>query len=152
MDFERIDLSEKEKNKESDDVLGHDPIKYDDGVYICPKRGEVVPQFPIGSEDYHRNLFIEYERTFGRGNAKFITHGQKGYISGTESETTFFNKYGEGVIDEYRELTGLTTAMNRGTQEQCEDGIRKLREYRKKHSGLYSDVKPAGPKKKFIIE
>lgn len=142
-----------EKTNE-DNPKGYLPIRYENGQYICPERGVVRPEFPIGEEEYHRNLFIEYERTFGRGNAKDTTHsyGYPKYIPGTDSEKDFFERYGDGVIEEYRELQNAIPLMKFGTKEQCEEAIAKIREYRRKHSGLYSDmVDPDAPKKTFRI-
>jgi hypothetical protein len=148
-----IPSSERNTAEEHLDVLGYDPIKYEDGKFICPERGEIRPQFPVGNEEHQISLFIEYERTFGRGLAKDVTHssGTPKYISGTKSEKDFFKRYGDGVIDEYKKLSSLVGLMGIGSQEACEEGIGELREYRKRHPALYSDIKPKGPKKKFSI-
>jgi hypothetical protein len=148
-DFVRKSENEQEKK---DEPKGHPPIRYEDGQYICPERGRVRPEFPIGKEEYHRRLFIEYERTFGRGWAKYITHGGGQYIPGTESEKKFNESYGEKAIEEYRELQNTIPLMNLGTKKQCEEAIAKIIEYRRKHPGLYADVvDPNAPKKKFEI-
>lgn len=73
------------------------------------------------------------------------------YIPGTDSERAFFERFGENVIEEYKALSSKIGLMLRGTQQECEEMIVKLRAYRHKHRGLYSDVKEPGEKKTFIL-
>lgn len=134
------------------DVEGHPPIRYENEGFICPERGRVVPEFRVGPEEYHRQLFIEYERTFGRGKAKYITHGNGAYVPGTESEKQFNERYGKGVLEEYSKLTGVVPLMNIGNEEQCHEAIEELKDYRRRHPGLYDDIVDINaPKKKFKI-
>lgn len=150
--MKEADFIREDKEKEKDEPRGYYPIRYENGQYICPERGVVRPQFPVGKEEYHRNLFIEYERTFGRGNAKYVTHGGGPYIKGTDSETRFNERYGEGAIEEYHDLQNVIPLMNFGTREKCEEAIEKIKEYRRKHLALYKDVvNPDAPKKTFRI-
>lgn len=130
---------------------GHAPIQYVDGKYICPERGLVVPQFQIGPESYQRDLFIEYERSFGRGIAKDITHGIVPLPLGAHQMIS--GLYGENPIEEYRAISGKAIGlMARGSQEDVGSMIQEIRKYRAKHSGLYNDVKdPNAPKKTFKI-
>ncbi len=147
----RYEISQEgQQNKKAN---GHPPIEYIDGNYACPERGLVRPEFDIGPEEYHRKLFIEYERTFGRGQAKFLTHGGANYIPGTDSEKKFNEKFGPNVIEEYREFSNkIRFLLYRGKREDCEDMIIKLGEFRNRHPNLYSDVKDLNaPKKKFKI-
>lgn len=137
---------------------GHSPIKFVNGEFVCFERGIVKPQFEVGSQEYQRNLFIEYERTFGRGRAFDLTHdlGGANYVPGTDSEKKFHEKYGSNLKEEYQEFSGrIRSFLSRGTKEDCEEMINELSEFRKRHPGLYSDVAtkdPSVPKKKFEIK
>jgi len=146
-------IIEVEKKIEKD-VKGHPPIKYINGKYICPERGVVNPEFNIGPKKYQRDLFIEYERTFGRGQSKFLTHGGAIFvIAETNSEKEFNKNYGENLVKEYKEFSdSISNLLYRGDQNTCEDTINKLKQYRRNHSELYSDVKDLNAsKKKFQI-
>ena len=150
------ETKEQQNINESEDVKGHPPIKYIDGRYICPERGWVRPEFSVGPEEYHRNLFIEYERTFGRGLAKDLSHGPLGfpsYMDDPDFEKKFNEEYGQNLKEEYRELSSKSVGyMCNGSKKVCENTIKELKEYRRKHPKMYSDVlDPNVPKKKFQI-
>ena len=117
--------------------LGYPPmqiVRKEDGKLYLPDGTEVLPSIPIGSEEHHLRLFIEYERTFGRGNAKYVTH----FGEGNPIEE---QKYGEGFIEEYHDLAyryGLIAT--RGSAKDVEIMIRELVAYRKRHPNLYEDA------------
>ncbi|MDP2704269.1 MAG: hypothetical protein Q8P01_03520 [bacterium] len=133
---------------------GYQPLEYREGEFYTPEGNLVRPMYQIGHEEWHRQLFIEYERTFGRGNAFDITHQAMGKMPVTaEGQKIFFEKYGKDVRTAYNKLTRAIPLMGRGSQEQCETFIQGLKEYRRSHTALYED-KPglSKPKKMFEIQ
>jgi len=108
-------------------------VRKEDGKLYLPDGTEVLPNIPVGPEEYHLRLFIEYERTFGRGNAKYATH----FGEGNPIEE---QKYGQGFIEEYHDLAYRYGSIAvRGNAEDAEAMIRELEAYRKRHPGLYED-------------
>lgn len=103
-------------------------------VFLTPEGQEVTSQFDIGPASHHQQVFIEYERTFGRGKAKEETH-----------------KEGQSLIrTEYRALASFATYMMlASTNEEAVAYIERLATFRSNHPELYSDA--AQPKKKFSI-
>jgi len=148
--FLKIPNNPERSDKE---IEGHPPIQFIEGKYICLERGLVSPEFDIGPEEYHRKLFIEYERTFGRGEAKHLTHGGANYLPGTDSEERFNKKYGPNLVEEYQKFASqIRGLLFNGEKEKCDNMMKELGEFRRKHPNLYSDVvDPNRPKKKFEI-
>lgn len=80
----------------------------------------LIPHFKIGPQQYHVDLFVEYERTFGRGKAFAVTHNP---ISG--------GIYAD-ARKEHQELAGLmASTVSRGTEEECQAFIERIKDYRK---------------------
>lgn len=124
--------------EESFDPKGHPPLVFvERDLFRTPKGDVVKSEWPIGSESYHRELFIEYERTFGRGMAKDITHGL-GFIpipSDLKPKIKMLQK-------EYWEMAGRIRNLSlSGSEEIVRQEIQKIKEYRSKFPELYLDVK-----------
>lgn len=120
-----------EQRKEK--ISGYFPMQIErgkDGKLYLPDGTEVLPNIAVGPEDHHLRLFVEYERTFGRGKAKYLTH------SGMEEKD---------FVREYHELAERHGQIAvRGSPEEIEKFIHDLENYRKKHPELYEDVKQKG--------
>ena len=119
-----------------DDPKGHPPmqIEYRGGkMWLMPENVEIAPHVPVGPEEHHRRLFIEYERTFGRGLAKDVTHqvrsaGNRGRIW-------------QEVIGEYRAIAAEFNQVARnGTPEEARALSVKIKAFRRNHPDLYEDV------------
>lgn len=112
-------------------VEGHPPLLLERrGEEIWTKDGKkLIPDFEIGPNQWNINLFVEYERTFGRGMARAITHHPiSSHMYGNER-------------NDYFELAGkIGLAINNGTEIECRDFIENLREYRNKYPKLFDDV------------
>jgi hypothetical protein len=125
------------------DVLGHKPLEYRDGKFFNSEGKEAHTNFAVGPQDSQKQVFIEYERTFGRGIAFSVTHGLSDAPVGVDSR--------QARLD-YRDLINIAQkAMQNGTEEDCEQAISDLRQYRSRYPELYSDAKQEGPQKKFEI-
>lgn len=96
----------------------------------------VLPNISVGPKHHHLELFIEYERTFGRGQAKYLTHA-----SGIETPK-LVAKYGAGFRAEYLQLAAEHSGVYQGTEEEVAAYIEKLLAYRMRHPKLYEDAKP----------
>ena len=129
-------------NQENDQSLKNKISEYSpmqierraDGQLYLPNGTEVLPNIPVGSEEYHLRLFVEYEQTFGRGNAKYQTHfGEENPISE--------EKYGSDFISEYHRLSNRYGQITiQGTLEEVESLIQELKLYQTQHRGLYTDA------------
>ncbi len=112
-------------------IEGHPPLTLirREGEIFTEDGRRLMSDFKIGPEQHHIDLFCEYERTFGRGKAFAITHHP---ISG--------GIYAD-ARKEYQELTGLiASTVFRGTKEECEKFIERIKGYRDKHPALFGDV------------
>ncbi len=118
-------------------VDGYEPLQVEwrEGRMYRADGIEVVPNIPVGKEVYHHKLFIEYERTFGRGNAKFITHM---YLY-EDYHPQLIELYGAGFLDEYRDLRDRYTGMTYAAEPEVNKYIEELNQYRKRHSRLYTE-------------
>ena len=89
---------------------GHPPLLLErKGEEIWTTDGrKLMPGFNIGPDPWHLNLFVEYERTFGRGKAFAITHNPI-------SSPTY-----EKEKHDYLELAGqMPSVVHKGTETDC---------------------------------
>lgn len=135
------DRNENSDNKpelpiETFNPKGHPSLVYIDGQLFKTQEGDVVKaEWALGPEKFHKDLFIEYERTFGRGLAKAITHGIELPMSSSIKQN--LNK----LQKEYAKLASNITRISfSGTEQEVRDEIQKIREYRAKYPDLYTDV------------
>jgi hypothetical protein len=113
------------------------PLRFENGRYVTLKGNEVVPDWSLepGSGEHHRSVFIEYERTFGRGEAKYVTHSSEDELPGQ------VQVYGKGFLNEYKQLAGeYHEAATRSMPEEARRYIERLQAYRRNHPGLYRDA------------
>lgn len=125
---------------------GHPPLVHVEGRIFRTHEGELVrSQWPLGPEPYHRDLFVEYERTFGRGLAKAASHGLA-YAPIPQE----LKDQAKQIQDDYWPLASQVKRLSlTGTAEQIKEEIQKIRRYRAKYPALYSDVPdPHAPKPK----
>lgn len=123
--------------EKSFDPKGHPPLVFvENNLFRTPKGDLVRPEWPIGPKSYHRELFIEYERTFGRGMAKDISH-DLGF-----SKIPFSLKSQINILQqEYRDIAGRIGYLSfSGSEEDVKREIQKIKEYRSKFPELYEDV------------
>ncbi len=120
-----------------DNPPGYPPLRIQrrDGRLWLDNGNLLEPTIPIGPEDHHIKVFVEYERSFGRGQAKYITHSSELY-----DQPNMVELYGEGFGEEYRQLAEDYGAAAYGTPQLAEEYINRVKEYRLKHPRLYEDV------------
>ncbi len=112
-------------------------LEYRDGKLFTTEGVRFIPDFPIGMEQHHIDLFVEYERTFGRGGANYYTHVDMNMAQVLKLE----KNYGQGFRSAYRTLAKKTAPIVlNGNKEQTDQLIEELRDYRKKYPKLYEDV------------
>lgn len=126
-----------EQNDHSTAIVdpGYTPLQIErrDGKLWLPNGTLLIPSIEVGTEGYHLDLFIEYERTFGRGNAKLATH--LGEENGLTEEL-----YGADFITEWKELaTAYGQAARTPDPQLTQQVIQRFKEYRLKHPNLYHD-------------
>ena len=134
------------------DPKGHPPLIHVKGrVFKTPEGTHVRSMYELGPEEYHAGLFIEYERTFGRGMAKVITHG--GPISGYPLREELRKPDVQRRLQAEWARNGARSAnlMRAGTAEEVRENIQWLKDYRARYPGLYDDVPdPDAPKPKIF--
>ncbi len=151
----------------SRDPIGHVPLIFsqrapDGRAYFVDNFGmPKISDFEIGPTDTHINAFIEYERTFGRGNANQFTHAHLyERLEGDVPKANILHakRLGIAISDQeageamamYRTLAGKVRSTL--VSENLDD-VRALKkecaEFRKRFPQLYTD---AGPRKKFVIK
>jgi len=121
-----------------DDPKGYKALALErrEGRLWLPNGTELVPNISVGPEPYHLDLFVEYERTFGRGNAKYATHDFEIY-----DQPNAIKKYGEGFGDEYKALSSeYSEVIARNSEQDTRTLVEKIKEYRRRHQGLYIDA------------
>lgn len=119
------------------DPKGHTPLVFaENNLFRTPKGDLVRPEWPIGSESYQRELFIEYERTFGRGMAKDISHGL-GFSKIPSSLKSQIDVLQQEYINIAARIGYLSFS---GSEEDVRQEIQKIKEYRAKYPELYEDV------------
>ena len=134
MNFESA--TENEENPK-----GYKPLEleYHDGHLWMSDGVRFDPDFPVGPERWQIDLFIEYERTFGRGKAFEITHG----ITEESQDPEIVKRYGgDSMIYDFQELAFLVpNAVALTENKSSAKGLtRRLREFRKKYPQLYEDA------------
>ncbi len=130
---------------------GHPPLVYLEGQLFRTSTGQIVKsEWPLGPQSFHKDLFIEYERTFGRGLAKDITHGL-----GFSSTPANLKGHVDKLQKEYEEIAiNINSISFSGYEQDVKEEIQKIREYRAKYPDLYIDVVDeltGHPKIKFTI-
>ena len=132
------------------DPKGHPPLEHVKGrVFKTPEGTFVRSMYELGSEEYHAELFIEYERTFGRGMAKSVTHG--GPVAGYPLREELRQPGVQHRLQAEWAGNGARSAnlMRSGSAEEVRENIQWLKDYRARYPGLYDDVPdPGAPKPK----
>lgn len=135
-----------EESKKEEDPKGHPSLIYKDGHFWFPEfdrvhgtRIHATPNMKIGPEEYHRDLFIEYERTFGRGRAYNFTHE---FIPSIHEIRKEYGEEAEQFLDDYHNLANEYSRVvgKKGSRKKTEELIKKIKDYRKKYPWLYGDV------------
>ncbi|GEM_PF-2124532 len=120
---------------------GYQPLELDfrDGHYWLPDGSMLEPNFIIGPSVCHKELFIEYERTFGRGTARDVTHSPR--IGPHVLNTQILLPYGgHNILDDYDAIRrSISEVTSRGTEEEARNLIVKIKEFRRKYPKLYDD-------------
>lgn len=132
-------MSESPENTlNTDEPIGHEPIEYRNGKWYLPGNELSQPDFNIGPQEHNRAVFIEYERTFGRGFAYDVTHRTR-QNSVYKKERKDINQEREQIIlSEYNRLRGSTVFSS--DKEKSDRMIDELRNFRRKYPELYIDV------------
>ncbi len=122
---------------DQDDPKGHPALEltYKEGSYYLPHGAVLIPDFGIGPEEHQKRVFVEYERTFGRGLAFDITH--RSFV-----DPRVYLKYGGfDLVNDYLKIANniRPIALN-GTKDEADEVINKIKDFRRKYSALYSDV------------
>jgi hypothetical protein len=119
-------------------------------VFITPDGKPVTSQFDLGGGDHHRKLFIEYERSFGRGEAFLATHPGPG---GARLVPNDWPQRKKDIFNGYMPLAEKAARMMRhGTEEDVAIFIAELRAYRQKFPEIYEDAQSAKRPKTFRIK
>lgn len=113
-------------------------------IFVNAEGQHVVSQFDLGAELHHIDIFIEYERTFGRGKASDATHGPLPPMA---------NDRQREVKDAYEVISSRARAMMlSASKEQAKDYIQELAQFRSDFNDLYADIQKSNrPKKKFKV-
>ncbi len=102
-------------------------------VFIDEKGTRIIPNFKVGPEEHHRELFVWYERAFGRGMAGCLTH-----IPPTNLKIR--SRIGSGFVEDYRLIScRAASAMADGTRQKTEDVIAAIKKFVKKYPDLYQE-------------
>jgi hypothetical protein len=131
---------EERPNQEEVDP-GYKPIdlEYRDGHFWMPNGVRFDPDFKVIPEPNRIALFIEYERTFGRGKAFEITHE----ITEESRNPEVIEKYGgydmKVYFDKFSYSVPIVTEGG-GDEEMAQKLIKQLKEFRLKFSQLYEDA------------
>ena len=124
---------------------GYSPLRFKNGQWFFPDGRVANPSFSVGKEEHHRELFVEYERSFGRGNAFDVTHAHLGTF-GLSSEK-------KEAIAEYQVFASQAPPLiHGGSKEQVVEIIQRIKDFRGKFPWLYVDATDeAAPSKTFKI-
>lgn len=145
-------MTEKENGQEEYlNPKGHPPLELEwrEGHYWFPDGSMLDPDFPIGPEPYHKELFVEYERSFGRGIANYITHSPR-FGPKVLHSSRLYPYGGHQLLDDYdecRRVIAQTTLS--GNENEVRALIEKIREFRRKYPKLYDDAKTEEKSKDF---
>lgn len=133
------ELPEQEENPKGYKSL---ELEYRDGHLWMPDGTMLEPDFLVGIERHQIDLFIEYERSFGRGRAFMVTHG----ILRIQDPRIMIRDFGStenyfSLMKEYESIANEISALtSSGSQEDCLVMIERIKEFRKKCPNLYSDA------------
>ncbi|HEY4498842.1 MAG TPA: hypothetical protein VJH94_02130 [Candidatus Paceibacterota bacterium] len=130
--------------QEKKHIEGHPPLELErKGEEIWTTDGrKLIPDFEIGPEHHHIDLFVEYERTFGRGKAYDITHVDNRNVH---------PRLLVARIHYHQLAYAAPTVIKGGTKAECENLIARIREYRDKYPDLFDDIDANNPRPKNII-
>ena len=112
-----------------------------DGNIYTPEGILIKPDHYVGPEKWHKQMFIEYERTFGRGLAKRETHIEANAMSA--ARRVFERKYGEGygnLMEDYRKIMNEYFKAMEDGPEKAEEIKSKIQGFRRHYPKLYKDV------------
>jgi len=134
-------MSLEDVTNDQENPKGYKPMELDyrDGHLWLPNGVRLKPDFEVGSERWQIDLFIEYERTFGRGKAFEITH----QITEESQNPEMLSKYGgNSILNEFEYFASLVPNIVavKENKEAAPKFIHRLREFRKRYPLLYEDA------------
>ncbi len=134
-----------EDSIQNDNPRGYKPLEleYRDNHLWMADGTLFQPDFEVGSERHQIDLFIEYERSFGRGRAFEATHKPRVGNIDPRIAKEFY-----GSIENYHSIPRdwdkirfrIAEIVKSGTPEEARELIKKIREFRRKYPTLYSDA------------
>jgi hypothetical protein len=119
---------------------GYKPLEleYRDGHLWMPNGVRFEPDFKVGPDQRQIDLFIEYERTFGRGKAFEITH----QTSAESQKPEVLERYGGPTMLSHFEHLSQDVPLITGDIENAsyaEKYIKQLQKFRTDYPKLYED-------------
>jgi len=116
---------------QKENTLGPDGLKEIHTV-INEKGERVVPNVMVGPERHHAELFIWYERAFGRGMAGNLIHFPPSAC------THIRKKIGPNYVEDYHSLSShAAPVMQNGSKKQAEKMIAAIKDFVLKYPCLY---------------
>ena len=120
---------------------GYKPIKleYKEGHFWLQNGVRFEPDFELINEPKRIALFIEYERTFGRGKAFEITHK----TTEESRRPEVIKKYnGQDIISVFERFSYIVpmVTMGGGDSALIEKLMLQLKNFRNEHTLLYEDA------------
>ena len=116
---------------QKENVLGRDGLTRETHVFINEKGARIIPNIRVGPEQHHRELFVWYERAFGRGRAGYLTHFAEG---NPKARSLIGPRFAE---DYYAIASKAAAPMAGGTKQRAEEVVEAIKEYVKKYPLLY---------------
>lgn len=103
-------------------------------VFINSEGSRIIPNVNVGPEQHHRELFLWYERAFGRGWAGIWTH--EPMLASPETR----QQIGLNFSNDYRAVSSVAApAMASGSKERVEEAIEAIKGYVRKYPNLYRE-------------
>jgi len=132
------------ENPLKENIPGYKPLEltYRDGHLWMSNGTRFEPDFPVGSERWQIDLFIEYERTFGRGKAFEITHSPLRPALDPRILKKFYNGIDPSEIQfEWKRIVAqMKRIVVSGTESETKELVEKIKDFRKKYLFLYDDA------------
>ena len=124
----------------SQEPRGYKPIQleYREGHFWLPDGVMFQPDFEISPNPESIALFVEYERTFGRGKAFEITH----QTTEESRQQGILEKYGgREMLSRFKRFAQLVPIVTlSGEKKNVEKLIKELKDFRREYSALYEDA------------
>jgi hypothetical protein len=123
---------------------GYKPLEleYRDNCLWMPDGTLFIPDFEVGQERHQIDLFIEYERTFGRGRAFEATHTPLRPNVDPRVKAKIYGAADPFSIQfDWQKISKLIKEpVKSGTPAQARELIQRIRDFRKKYPNLYDDA------------